>query len=176
MSKRFGRNQRRKLQAALKGEQGNAEAYRLQLHKEQQGNMDIKRAWEMVLDTIIRTTPEGNLLRAVAGIESRRVTVRHQGPSAANPYRVPALEGIPAFKRVMAEATQSEQMHTVLELWPLLVDAKVEPLRGSVLARLQYGGRYQCLAFSEEALRHAPVEWLARSVATELIQHLQGEV
>lgn len=176
MTKRFGRNQRRKLQAELKGAQGSAESYRLQLRKEQQGNLDIKQAWGMVLDTIIHTCPAGNLLRAVAGVESRCARVRHPGMSIAHPYRVEAWELAPTFKKVLAGAPPNEQMHTVLELWPLLVDAQVEPLRGSVVARLQYGGGYHCLALSRQAVRHASREWLALDVARQLVQHLEGAV
>ena len=166
MSKRYGRNQKRKARELLSQERELRERAEAHAASIEAVTACIRGKWQDILQLIERTVEPSCLIRALAS-EIKEVVTELPGPA---PLVEPLLQEM-AWHSVK-QAPTYEQM-TKIELHPLLVGVSRCEFRRQIIARVHYRGGEAYYLMSEAAIANAPDKWLAERIATDLLHLLR---
>lgn len=166
MSKRYGRNQKRKARELLSQEMALREHAEAHAASMEAATACIRGKWQDILQLIERTVEPSCLIRALAS-EVKEVVTELPGPA---PLVEPLLQGM-AWSSVKRAPTY-EQM-TKIDLHPLLVGVSRCEFRRQIIARAHYRSGDSCYLLSDEAMANAPDKWLAERIAADLLHILR---
>lgn len=167
MSKRYGRNQKRKALDLLEQERSLRECAEARVADIEAATDEIWRKWSYIVQLIVSTVEPTSLIRAMALDVKEVVTCL---PSSV-PWREP-LPSAMAWSSIQ-QAPAFEQMK-VIDLHPILTRISRDEFGAQRIAKLQYKDGKTYYALSDEAMENAPIQWLAERIARELIPSLSG--
>lgn len=166
MSKRYGRNQKRKALALLEHERALRECAEVRAADIEAATNEIRRKWSDIVQLIKNTVEPTCLISAMALDVKEVVTCL---PSAM-PLREPLPQSM-AWSSI-EQAPVFEQMK-IIDLHPLLTSLSSDEFRKQKIARLHYKDGTICYCLSDQAMDCVPTQWLAELVASELVMVLR---
>ena len=169
MSKRYGRNQKRKALDLLEQERALRGYAETRTRDIENATDEIRRRWGDIVQLLKNTVGPSCLIRAIAS----DVTNYSVNLPEGDPLRLASLSS-PEWSRY-ENSSALTQMNNI-DLYPLLMGEYRDRLTGQHVVRLRYGHGTHCYAISENALRNVPFKWLAERVANELVEHLTRAV
>lgn len=175
MSRRYGRNQKRKAQALLQAEIDAKRAFQFQLQNAKDEVVrtkasvdDIFSSWECLIEVITKTLGHRSLLYAAATGRIERIPVTG---SPGRPYR---LAPEPDFSREPFNGTAFDAMLSIEPklIYELICEFK-EDFKGQLVATLTYSDKSSCLAMSRESWMVMPRPLLINKVAADLVDYIR---
>lgn len=166
MSKRYGRNQKRKALDLLEQERSLREYAETRVADIEAATDEIRRKWSYIVQLIVSTVEPTCLIRAMALDVKEVVTCL---PSSA-PWREPFPQSMEWSS--IQQAPTFEQMK-VIDLHPLITRISRDEFMCQRIAKLHYKDGTIFYALSDEALEKVPTQWLAERIASELIPLLK---
>lgn len=166
MSKRYGRNQKRKALDLLEQERSLREYAETRVADIEAATDEIRRKWSYIVQLIVSTVEPTCLIRAMALDVKEVVTCL---PSSV-PWKEPLPQSM-AWSSIQ-QAPTFEQMK-VIDLHPLLTRISRDEFGAQRIAKLHYKDGTVFYALSDKALEKAPIQWLAERIASELIPLLK---
>lgn len=168
MSKRYGRNQKRKARDLLEQERILREHAETRVADIEVATDEIRRKWSYIVQLIVSTVEPTCLIRAMALDVKEVITCI---PDArAMPWAEPLPKSM-AWSSIQQEPT-FEQMK-VIDLHPLIIRISRDEFMCQRIAKLHYKDGTIFYALSDKALENVPIQWLAERIASELIPLLK---
>ena len=169
MSKRYGRNQKRKARELLEQERGLREYAETRVRDVEAATDNIRRRWGDIVELLKNTVDPSCLIRAI----SSDVTMVSTGLPEGEPLRMGSISSLNWSRYENSSALT--QMNTI-NLYPLLMGEHRDKFTGQHVVALRYINGTHCYAISEKAMRNVPVRWLAERVANELVEYLTKDM
>ena len=166
MSKRYGRNQKRKARDLLEQERSLRDYAETRVADIEAATDEIRRKWSYIVQLIVSTVEPTCLIRAMALDVKEVVTCL---PSS-EPWREPLPQSM-AWSSIK-QAPAFEQMK-VIDLHPLLTRISRDEFGGQRIAKLHYKDGTIYYAISDKAMENVPIQWLAERIASELVPLLK---
>lgn len=168
MSKRYGRNQKRKARDLLEQERSLREYAETRVADIEAATDEIRRKWSYIVQLIVSTVEPTCLIRAMALDVKEVITCIPDARSM--PWAEPLPQSM-AWSSIQ-QAPAFEQMK-VIDLHPLLTRISRDEFGGQRIAKLHYKDGTSYYALSDKALEKVPTQWLAERIASELIPLLK---
>lgn len=176
MSRRYGRNQKRKAQALLEAvkEESKLTEQRYLAHAAslERRTRSIASGYEVILELISNTLGPSALMRVLATGELPVIKSERLTPSGV-PHR--KFEPPERMDLCNPSAEPCNDMVNVHELYDLICEFRGS-FEGQLVAKVQYRSGMSCLTLNEQALKACPSRTMVIKIATELEQHLRKQI
>ncbi len=168
MSKRYGRNQKRKARAQLSAAQQQAHIWQTRYEDMQNTTADIRASWQHVKEVIRSSVPATTLVSSIAlGVPFSGGTPRGENCGLQIPVR--STDAVLADFETRPESSQMR----IIDLYGLLTRVRDTPFRDQLVVEVRYRDGIAAYALSPGALDAAPEDWLAGRVARDLVRELR---